>query len=76
MATSHQAVIFWGEGGRTLVLRDSDGFTSMSLQDFSPNEEESLGSVSLENFASVQDLEADAFPVWTQSARRAVGDLT
>lgn len=46
----------------------------MSLQDFSRKEDVSLGSVSLEDFASVQDLEADAFHVWTQSARRAIGE--
>lgn len=33
-----------------------------------------LGSVSLEDFVSVQDLEADAFHVWTQPARRAIGE--
>ena len=84
LATSHQAVIPWGEGGGRLVLWDSNGIsvgckrctktTSASLQDFSPEEEEPLGSVSLEDFASLQDLEADTFHVWTQSARRAIGE--
>jgi len=43
----------------------------MSLQDFSPKEEECLGSVFLEDFSSVKDLEAE---VWTQFARKATGE--
>lgn len=84
LATLHQAVIPWGERGRTLVLWHSNGDsvgckrctknTSTSLQVFSPKEEESLGSVSLEDFASVQDLEAGTSHFWTQSARRLIGE--